>query len=102
MNAEQRHQKATKRVSRTAVLFFSLIVISAAIAQLPTATVLGVVKDSSGAVMPKANLTARNVETGQTRTTVASGDGSSAVALGQKAPRLMPWSKTSGTTRRFD
>ena len=76
MNAEQRHQKATKRVSRTAVLFFSLIVISAAIAQLPTATVLGVVKDSSGAVMPKANLTARNVETGQTRTTVASGDGS--------------------------
>ncbi|OFW28653.1 MAG: hypothetical protein A3J28_09190, partial [Acidobacteria bacterium RIFCSPLOWO2_12_FULL_60_22] len=45
-------------------------------AQLPTATILGVVRDPSGAVMPEVNLTARNVETGQTRKTVAGADGS--------------------------
>jgi hypothetical protein len=47
-----------------------------AAAQLPTATILGVVKDSSGAVVPDTALTARNVETGQTRTTVSAADGS--------------------------
>src|SRR3989338_5059068 len=47
-----------------------------ALAQLPTATILGVVKDSSGAVVPGAALTVRNVETGLTRTTVAGADGS--------------------------
>ena len=35
-----------------------------AVAQLPTATILGVVKDSSGAIVPGVSLTARNVETG--------------------------------------
>jgi hypothetical protein len=50
--------------------------VSAALAQLPTALVLGVVKDSSGAVVPDVALTARNVETGQTRTTITAPDGS--------------------------
>ena len=45
-------------------------------AQLPTATILGVVRDASGAVVPDAALTARNVDTGQTRTTVTAADGS--------------------------
>jgi len=45
-------------------------------AQLPTATILGVVKDSTGAVVPGAALTARNTETGQTRSTVSEADGS--------------------------
>src|SRR4051812_40866583 len=36
-------------------------------AQLPTATVLGVVKDTSDAVVPSAKLTAVNTETGQNR-----------------------------------
>ena len=49
---------------------------SVAIAQLPTTTVLGVVRDSSGAVVPGATLTANNVDTGQIRTVVSSGDGS--------------------------
>ena len=49
---------------------------SLALAQLPTATILGVVKDATGAVMPDATLTARNVETGQSRSAVSGGDGS--------------------------
>ena len=48
----------------------------AAIAQLPTATVLGVVEDATGAVVPDAALTARNVNTGQTRIVVSDGNGS--------------------------
>ena len=50
-------------VSALFVLFASSL-----LAQLPTATILGVVKDSSGAVVPGATLTARNAGTGQTRT----------------------------------
>ncbi|HLA40035.1 MAG TPA: carboxypeptidase-like regulatory domain-containing protein, partial [Candidatus Glassbacteria bacterium] len=49
---------------------------SLALAQLPTATILGVVKDSSGAVVPDAALTARSLETGQTRTATSAADGS--------------------------
>lgn len=46
------------------------------LAQLPTATILGVVKDASGAVVPDATLTARNTDTGQTRSTQSSSSGS--------------------------
>ena len=49
---------------------------SALIAQVSTATILGVVRDTSGAVMPGVTLRARHVETGQTRTSVSAGDGS--------------------------
>ncbi len=48
----------------------------AAQAQLPTATVLGVVKDSTGAVVPGANITVRSTDTGQSRAAVTSADGS--------------------------
>ena len=44
-----------------------LAVVSVGLAQLPTATVLGVVKDASGAVVAGATVTARNVDTGQSR-----------------------------------
>ena len=49
-------------------------------AQMPTATILGVVKDSSGAVVPEAALTARNTENGQTRTATTAADGSFRIA----------------------
>lgn len=45
-------------------------------AQLPTATILGTVRDSSGAAVPGAQLTARNMQTDETRTTVSQADGS--------------------------
>src|SRR5713226_3483110 len=53
-----------------------VIGMSVSLAQLPTATILGAVKDSSGAVVPGVSLTARNLETGQTRTAVSGVDGS--------------------------
>ncbi|MBI2817463.1 MAG: TonB-dependent receptor [Acidobacteria bacterium] len=46
------------------------------LAQLPTATILGVVRDASGAVMPEATLTARHQQTGQTRSALTAADGS--------------------------
>ena len=79
-----------KVLQKTGGLVFSFllwagVLTSFAFAQLPTATVLGVVKDSSGAVVPGVALTARNVDTGQTRTAVSAGDGSyrfAALAVG--------------------
>jgi hypothetical protein len=47
-----------------------------ALSQLPTATILGVAKDASGAVVPDVMVTARNVNTGLTRTTTSGADGS--------------------------
>src|SRR3989304_897888 len=64
---------------------------SFALAQLPTATILGVVKDASGAVVPGASLTARNTEPGQTRTAASAGDGSyriSALPVGSYEVRV--------------
>ena len=61
---------------KRAGLFLILVRAALAMAQLPTATILGVVRDSSGAVVPGASLTARNVETGQTRNGVSASDGS--------------------------
>lgn len=61
---------------RVVVFFLFLIIASVTFAQLPTATILGIVRDTSGAVVPDASLTARNVETGQTRATVSAADGS--------------------------
>src|SRR5205809_767743 len=45
-------------------------------AQLPTGTILGVVKDSSGAVIPGANVTISNVDTSLTRIEASTEDGS--------------------------
>src|SRR5207302_10158379 len=62
---------------RVVVLSFSLLTMGRlAMSQLPTATILGGVKDSSGAVIPGASITAKNVETGLTRTGVSAEDGS--------------------------
>src|SRR5213594_2145626 len=60
------------------VLSSSLLLIMGkqAMSQLPTCTILGAVKDSSGAVIPGVSITAKNVETGLTRTGVSAEDGS--------------------------
>ncbi len=59
-----------------ASFLFVMLTVASAVAQLPTATILGVVKDSSGGVVPDAKLTARNVDTGLSRTASSAQDGS--------------------------
>ncbi len=56
-----------------AALVFSLALASSAVAQ--NAQITGMVKDSSGGVIPGATVTARNVETGLTRVAVTDGAG---------------------------
>ena len=65
-----------KGFSLIAGTIFCLVFFQVAQAQLPTATILGVVKDSSGAVISGVAVTARNVDTGLARSTVAAADGS--------------------------
>ncbi|MSO21361.1 MAG: carboxypeptidase regulatory-like domain-containing protein, partial [Acidobacteria bacterium] len=59
--------------------------------QLPTGTIMGVVRDSSDALIPGANVVARNTDTGQTRTTVTGVQGSyrlPALPVGQYEVRV--------------
>ena len=56
-------------------LFLVLVFPSAVFAQLPTGTILGTVKDSSGGVVPQANVTVTNTDTGLTRTVATADDG---------------------------
>src|SRR3984893_19447892 len=56
-----------------AVLILAAIPVAA---QLPTGTILGTVKDSSGASVPGATVTVRNTDTNLTRTQMTEQDGS--------------------------
>lgn len=47
-----------------------------AVAQLPTGTILGTVKDSTGAAVPNATVTIQNTDTGLSRTVTTGPDGS--------------------------
>ena len=68
----------TIRFIKCTMMILAVLAIGAslAMAQLPTGTILGTVKDSTGAVVPGVSLTARNVETGLTRAATSGGDGS--------------------------
>jgi hypothetical protein len=57
------------------LVLLSVVVCPLVFAQLPTATILGVAKDSSGSVVPDVNVTARNIDTGQTRSATSDADG---------------------------
>src|ERR1035437_8456805 len=57
-------------------IVFCLVFAQVALSQLPVATVLGVVKDASGAVVPGVAVTAKNLGTGLTRTANTASDGS--------------------------
>jgi hypothetical protein len=46
------------------------------LAQLPTGTILGTVKDTSGALVAGATVTVRNLDTGYSRTETTASDGS--------------------------
>src|ERR1700723_2016293 len=57
------------------VLAFLFFIAMPVLAQLPTGTILGVVKDSSGAVVPGAAVTVQSSETNQTRTVTTDSSG---------------------------
>ncbi len=57
------------------VSFFSLLAIFPVLAQQSTGTILGVVKDSTGASMPNASVSVTNVDTNDVRTTTTGNDG---------------------------
>jgi len=59
------------------VAFTAILILLAipTVAQMPTATILGVAKDSSGGVLPNVTVTATNVDTGLRRTVLTSEDG---------------------------
>ena len=52
-----------------------LLCVSSAVAQLPTGTILGDVKDTTGSVVPGAKVTATNIETSLSRTVSTGSDG---------------------------
>src|SRR2546426_7965082 len=63
---------------RVGLFAMALVLLVAAIpgfAQLPTGTILGTVKDASGALVPGAAVTARDLETGTLRSNVANETG---------------------------
>ena len=78
---------ANHRLSAWAMvlMLMSLSTRFAGFAQLPTGTILGVVKDTTGAVVPESTITVRNTDTGQSRSAVSATDGSyrfAALAVG--------------------
>src|SRR5438128_10302089 len=92
-------------MARVLVVFLSLsimmlTIVTPAISQLPTATILGTVKDPTGAVIPGTSITAKSVETGLTRTGVSAEDGSyrlSALPVGSYEVRVeLPGFRTEG------
>jgi len=65
--------------SRLTLLFFVVLAVPTVIAQTFRGTILGTITDSSGAVVPGAKVTVRQVATGLARTTEATSDGSYSV-----------------------
>ena len=62
---------------RKIVLFiaFNVLATAAVFAQTHTATISGQVKDASGAVIPGATVTVRNIDTNRTTTLPTTGEG---------------------------
>src|SRR5437870_11035798 len=63
------------RVGLLAMVLVLFVAALPAFAQLPTGTILGTVKDASGALVPGATVTAQNVETGASRSTLTNETG---------------------------
>src|SRR5438067_468741 len=62
------------------VLAFIIATASAAIAQITAATISGTIKDVTGGILPGADIVAKNLETGLSRSTVSNGDGAFTLA----------------------
>src|SRR5216683_3740342 len=78
---EEKHMKIPRRCRfATAQMFFAVLILSMTVttgsAQTFRGTILGTVTDTTGAVVPGATITIRNVNTGLIRTTETQADGS--------------------------
>jgi carboxypeptidase family protein/TonB-dependent receptor-like protein len=62
------------------VLAFVVLSASAGFAQITAATLSGIVKDDTGGVLPGADIVARNLETGISRSATSNGDGAFTLA----------------------
>src|SRR5881296_300339 len=79
-----RRMGVTLRVSKqvlTAIVLLIAFEACLAFAQTATATIVGVVKDTSGALIPGVSITIKHTETGQTRTAISTDSGSYNVPL---------------------
>ena len=65
----------------TLAVVIAMLVATSALAQTPTGTILGSVKDAQGAVVPGATVTATNLGTQYSRNTVTDGAGEYALRL---------------------
>src|SRR5437899_8180496 len=65
----------------TAIIVLIALPTCLVFAQTSTATILGVVKDTTGALIPGVSITVKHTETGQTRTAISSGAGDYIVPL---------------------
>jgi hypothetical protein len=80
-NGTTRHFRQCRRTScqqfRPAIVFLAILMFYswAALAQLTTADILGTVTDSTGAVVPNANVTLINLGTNEARTAQSNGSG---------------------------
>ena len=63
------------RIIQSAVFALLLAIPLVAVSQVTTATIVGTISDPSGAITPGAQVTARNVDTGLTRTVTSGEDG---------------------------
>ncbi len=71
------------------------------VAQITTATVVGTISDPSGAKVPSASVTARNVDTGLKRTVVSSEDGSYRLEFLPVGNYVVEVTATSGFKKAF-
>src|SRR6266700_2045882 len=65
----------------TAIVLLIALLPCVALAQTATATIVGVVKDTSGALIPGVRITVKHTDTGQTRAAISSDSGSYNVPL---------------------
>lgn len=72
-----------------------------AAAQITTATIVGTISDPSGAQVPSASVTARNVDTGLTRTAVSGEDGSYRLEFLPVGNYVVEVTATSGFKKAF-
>src|SRR6059036_1077481 len=65
----------------TAIVVLFVLQCSVAFAQTSTATILGVVRDASGALIPGVSISVKHTESGQTRTVISAENGGYSVPL---------------------